>query len=245
MIPKIIHYCWLSGDLYPEKIQHCINSWKKTLPDYKFILWDTKRFPIDNSIWVKESFEAKKYAFAADYIRLYAVYNYGGIYLDCDVEVFKSFDSLLNLPYFIGNESFADRVEVAAFGAEKGTSWIKECLQYYENRHFIQYDGKYDDIVMPDVIFNILSPKYTFCNITSITEFSVDKKRFNIFPKDWFCANVHLNKDDKNPTYIISSSTYCVHHFANSWIKMNSMKFFFLKILSRFNIKVNRKVEWR
>lgn len=86
MIPKKIHFCWLSGDEFPPLIQYCIDTWEKVLPDYEIILWDTKRFDINSIAWVKEAFEAKKYAFAADYIRLYAVYTEGGIYLDSDVE---------------------------------------------------------------------------------------------------------------------------------------------------------------
>ena len=85
MIPKIIHYCWLSNDPYPAKIQHCINSWKKKLPGYEIKLWNLQNFPLEKSEWVKQAFEAKKYAFAADYIRCYALYTYGGIYLDSDV----------------------------------------------------------------------------------------------------------------------------------------------------------------
>ena len=99
MIPKVIHYCWLSGDPIPEKLQRCMDSWKKFLPDYEFVLWDLERFDIKTSQWVKEAFEARKYAFAADYIRLYAVYNYGGIYMDMDVEVVRPFDDLLASPY--------------------------------------------------------------------------------------------------------------------------------------------------
>ena len=102
MIPKILHLCWLSGDAYPAKIAKCIDSWKRVLPDYDIILWDTKRFPLSQSQWVREAFEKKKYAFAADYIRFYALYTMGGIYLDSDVEVLKSFDDLLDLPYFMG-----------------------------------------------------------------------------------------------------------------------------------------------
>ena len=89
MIPKIIHYCWLSNDPIPEKLQEYMKSWKEKLPDYEFKLWNFDCFDINSSQWVKEAFEAKKYAFAADYIRLYAVYNYGGIYMDMDVEVIK------------------------------------------------------------------------------------------------------------------------------------------------------------
>ena len=105
MIPKVIHYCWLSGDPIPEKLQRCMDSWKKFLPDYEFVLWDLERFDIKTSQWVKEAFEARKYAFAADYIRLYAVYNYGGIYMDMDVEVVRPFDDLLASPYILGLES--------------------------------------------------------------------------------------------------------------------------------------------
>ena len=238
MIPKIIHYCWLSGDPYPDKIQHCINSWKKFLPEYEFMLWDTNKFPLDMHVWVKEAFESKKYAFAADYIRLYAVYSYGGIYLDCDVEVLKPFDDLLSLPYFIGRESFENRVEVAAFGAEKGNLWIKMCLNYYENRHFKKSETLYDTIVMPDVIYNVLSPHYRFNKIDSIEEFVNDEQLFNVFPNNWFCANIHLKPTDELPTYMISSETYCVHHFANSWIKVSWKRKLWLTVLRLYyNLK--------
>lgn len=236
MIPKVIHYCWLSGDPYPDKIQHCINTWHKFLPDYEIILWDTNRFELDQSEWVKEAFEAKRYAFAADYIRMYAVYNYGGIYLDSDVEVLKKFDDLLNLPYFIGKEGFSDRVEVAAFGAEKGTPWVKDCLDYYEGRHFKQSDGSLDTRVMPDIVHDIIMRKYEIKSIEEIGAFCNVNDVFNEFPNDWFCANVHLHPDDMDSTYIVSDSTYCVHHFANSWVKINKTKLFIKKILVKWGI---------
>ncbi|MFI3262672.1 MAG: hypothetical protein R3Y26_07165 [Rikenellaceae bacterium] len=68
MIPKIVHYCWLSGDPIPQTLKECMKSWKEKLPDYEFMLWDLKRFELEQSLWVKQAFEAKKYAFAADYI---------------------------------------------------------------------------------------------------------------------------------------------------------------------------------
>lgn len=100
MIPKKIHYCWLSDDPMPEKLLKCVESWKKYLPDYELVKWDLKKFPLSKNPWVREAFENKKYAFAADYIRLYALATEGGIYLDSDVEVLKSFDDLLKYPYF-------------------------------------------------------------------------------------------------------------------------------------------------
>ena len=118
MIPKIIHLCWLSGDEYPPMIKKCIESWKRYLPDYEIMLWDTKRFDVNSVLWTKQAFECKKYAFAADYIRLYALYHYGGIYLDSDVLVYKSFDDLLDLPYFIG-EDFGYNLRKSLLGVKQ------------------------------------------------------------------------------------------------------------------------------
>ena len=95
MIPKIIHYCWLSGDPFPDLINKCIDSWHNILSDYEFMLWDTRKIDVNSNLWLKQAYENKKYAFAADYIRFFALYHYGGIYLDADVEVLKDFKSLL------------------------------------------------------------------------------------------------------------------------------------------------------
>ena len=123
MIPKILHLCWLSGDPFPKDIQNCIDTWKYYLPDYEIWLWDKEKFDIESTLWTKQAYDSGKYAFAADYIRLYALYNYGGIYLDSDVIVYKSFDDLLNLPYFIG-QAYERQFETAITGAERGLKWI-------------------------------------------------------------------------------------------------------------------------
>ena len=219
MIPKIIHYCWLSGEAYPELVRRCIDSWQRLLPGYEFMLWDTRRFDLEQSLWCRQAFDAGKYAFASDYIRLYAVYHFGGIYLDCDVEVLKPFDDLLHLPYFVGHESLGDRMEMAAFGAEKGTEWVGECLDYYTGRPFIKADGSMDLRVMPDVVHDIISRKRDIVHISDISGFRGGSGVLNEFPNDWFCANVHLHPEDGRPTYIVSENTYCVHHFANAWLK--------------------------
>ena len=117
MIPKIIHYCWLSGEPYPVLVEKCINSWKKNLPEYDFVLWDANRVDTISNLWLKQAYENKKYAFAADYIRFYALYYYGGIYLDADVEVLKTFNDLLDQKQFLGEEAGGD-IEAAVIGAE-------------------------------------------------------------------------------------------------------------------------------
>ena len=215
MIPKLIHLCWLSGDPYPPKIRYCIDSWKKYLPDYEIMLWDTSRFDVNAIPWTRQAFEKKKYAFAADYIRLYAVYNYGGIYLDSDVEVIKSFDDLLNLPYFAGVEVHPDGIEMGAFGAEKGTAWLKDMMEYYEGRDFIGEDGVMGLVPMPYVMGRLISRKYHWTHIRTPEEFDPDPSRFCVLPVYWFCA--HTSDSVHGPWYYVREETHCIHHFANSW----------------------------
>lgn len=164
MIPKIIHYTWFSGDPYPELIQECIDSWKKWMPDYDFKLWDMASVHDIDSVFLKEALKERKWAFAADVVRLYAVYHYGGIYLDTDVMVYRSFDSLLNQQAFIGRENsihvHGSSTDVYlsshCFGAEKGHPFIGRCLRYYNGRHFITSEDKslpmplkYDTTLLP------------------------------------------------------------------------------------------------
>ena len=144
-----------------------MESWKRLLPSYEFKKWDLSLFPLEKSEWVKQAFETKKYAFAADYIRLYALYTEGGIYLDCDVEILKSFDDLLVLPYFICKENSPQGIEAATIGAEKGCPWIGKCLDYYVERSFVGKKGKQDTTVLPAIISQILNKFYDVKNITS------------------------------------------------------------------------------
>lgn len=224
MIPKIIHYCWLSKDPYPLKIGKCIESWKQIIPNYEFILWDMNKCKEEKilSNWIKEAYDLKKYAFAADYIRLYAVYKYGGIYLDTDVEVIKPFDDLLHLPYFICREALGNRVEIAAFGAERNTEWINMCMEYYTNRHFILPNGLLNMKVIPDIIYETLSTRFTIKYITSIESFDGRADTFYLFPNDWFCANIY--SEGKGLIYTISKNTFCIHHFANAWASKKKYK---------------------
>ena len=98
-IPKVIHYCWFSEDPYPPKIAECIASWKKYMPAYKIKRWSAENFDINSVRLVREALEQKKWAFATDYIRLYALYNEGGIYLDSDILLHHNIQHLLQSDY--------------------------------------------------------------------------------------------------------------------------------------------------
>ena len=224
MIPKIIHLCWLSGDPYPAKIAKCIETWKQYLPDYEVILWDTNRFDLNSSVWVKQAFEKKKYAFAADYIRFYALYHHGGIYLDSDVEVIKSFDDLLDLPYFIGAEK-AGTPEAAIMGAERGCDWIKQCLDYYNHRAFVKEDGSLDIRKLPEIMDEQIL-KLKPLRVLSINEskrirtFDFSKEVL-IFNDAYFSPKVFDSREVEITPY-----TYAIHHYQNSWFSPKAIVYY-------------------
>lgn len=198
MIPKIIHYCWLSNDPIPVSMQKYVTKWKELLPEYEFILWNFTRFNIDESLWVKEAFQVKKYAFAADYIRLYALYTMGGIYLDMDVEVVKSFDPLLNRKFILGFE-YDNGIEGGIIGSEPGAEWLEKCLTHYTKRHFIQEDGSYDTTPLPVILFSILKENNFDMN--------------EIFPFDYLTA-----KSLRSGKITITQNTCTIHHFSGTWL---------------------------
>lgn len=237
MIPKIIHYCWLSNEPFPEDVQGCIDTWKKCLPDYEFKLWNFSCFDIEHSQWVKEAFMFRKYAFAADYIRIYALYHYGGIYLDCDVEVLRSYDDLLALPYFIGRERTEEegdvQVEAATLGFEPKHPLLKDILNYYENRKFYLGEKKFDTRTLPHIMLMRIQKNYMWKKINSIEEFDFDQSVISLFPEDFFSPKTWYSHEMD-----ITSNTYSVHHFIGSWKKkekkISKIKFLWFAFLGVF-----------
>lgn len=216
MIPKVIHYCWLSGDPVPKSFQDCMDTWKKHLPDYEFKKWDFGTFDIDSSIWVKEAFEKKKYAFAADYIRMYALYTEGGIYLDMDVEVLKPYDNLLDLDYFICYENNdAHAPEVASFGAEKGCKWVGMVLDYYKDRHFVCEDGTLNTMTLPLVTKTVLLEKgMTFMSVSNVLEASKKcDSSLKLLPFDYFSPKSYATGKITK-----TKNTYSIHQFGGTWL---------------------------
>jgi mannosyltransferase OCH1-like enzyme len=195
MIPKIIHYCWLSTNPIPKKFQKYMWSWKKHLSKYEFILWDFNRFEKKSSIWVSQAFDQGKYSFASDYVRLYAIYNYGGIYLDMDVEVLRPFDELLETDIMIAYEDDNSKaIEVGCFGAVKGNHFIKKCLNYYADKEFS--DPKNLPIVMGDIL-----------------QKSFKDNTINIYPPEYFTA-----KSFYTGRIFTTPNTFTIHHFAGTWL---------------------------
>jgi len=198
-IPPIIHYCWFGGARKSKLIRRCIDSWQKTMPDYEIKCWNEKNFDINSISFVKQAIEKKKWAFASDYVRLHALYTEGGIYLDTDVEIYKSLDPFLQHKFFTGidtrvidgNTMFF--IESAIIGSEKRHEYLAQCMEYYQNRDFILPNGEMDQTMIPDIISNILlsnNPKYEIRDIKQ--EFN---DNFVIYPTSYF-ANSNCKTEE-------------------------------------------------
>lgn len=217
MIPKIIHYCWLSGEQLPDSVLKCIESWERHLSDYQTILWDYNRFPRGKSKWVDQAFDKHKYAFAADCIRLYALYNYGGIYLDSDVEVVKSYNELLYLPYFIGAEQTPYGIEAATMAFPRGSAFIKGILDSYIDKSFVNDDNSLNTEPLPRIVRRYIAANYDYHLIYSKEEFIDRPNVINVFSEDFFSP-----KHYKTRKISTTDNTFSIHHFAGAWVEPSS-----------------------
>lgn len=144
VIPKIIHYCWFGNKEISQQNIEWIDTWKKYCPDYKIVRWDESNYDVNKNRYVKEAYEANKWAFISDYARMDILYNYGGIYLDVDVELISNIDDMLYEDAFICFETPKKVASGLGIGARKNSRIIKRFMDYYEGRSFFMEDGKMD-----------------------------------------------------------------------------------------------------
>lgn len=208
MIPKVIHYCWFGRGQMPELAIKCLNSWKQHLPDYNIVVWNEDSFDIERNRYVREAYQSKKYAFVTDYVRLYALYHHGGIYMDTDVEVIKPLDRFLQHRAFTGCEDDMMCV-TGTMASEKGHPWIEKLLSDYDDRSFILPDGSFDKTPNTKVITDYTISDYGW---QTRNTHQILKDDLNIFPFDFFCA-----KQWRTGKVIITNNTYTIHHFSASW----------------------------
>lgn len=211
-IPKIIHYCWVGGNEKPESVKYCIESWKKFCPDYKIIEWNESNYDFSKNEYMKQAYEAKKWGFVPDYARLDIIYEYGGIYLDTDVELIKNLDDILDCNSFFGFEDTGEGDFFVAcglgFGAEAHNELIKKLRDYYDSVNFINTDGSLN--LMPAPRHNAA----VFKEYGVLMDNSLQDYQGNIFfPSDYFCPKVFKTGKTK-----ITEHTYSIHHFSASWM---------------------------
>jgi len=196
MIPKIIHYCWFGGGEKSELIKHCMESWRKYLPDYEFIEWNETRNEIMGNRFVQSALAKRKFAFASDFARAYALYHFGGVYLDTDVEIKGSLDEFLVHDAVSGFEKPGLAI-TALWGSVAEHPWPQKVLQYYADR-------TYDENEPPNTesITNIVSTEFGIDS--SRDEFQLGKHGVAIYPSSTFCLDL--------------PKTVACHHFDGSWL---------------------------
>ena len=205
---KKIHYCWFGGKQLPRKVKECIKTWKKFLPDYEIIEWNEKNFDINICTFVKQAYENKKWAFVSDYVRIYALYKQGGIYLDTDVKILKDISKIVDKNLFFGYED-SGLVGTAVIGVkEKNNAYIKEILDYYDKLEEFN----------PDIIYNYANP-VIITKILKKYEHNIEGKGIEVFdnniyiyPRDYFFP-LSYNYAEKEYT----ENTCMVHLFNATW----------------------------
>ena len=209
-IPKKIHYCWFGGRPLPEDTLRYIESWRRHCPGYEIKEWNESNFNLDLFPYVREAYDAGKYAFVSDVARLYALVTEGGVYLDTDVEVLRPFDKFLGHAAFSGFED--DRhVTTGILGAEKGSQWARENLEAYANRHFIKPDGTSDSTTNVAVITDYMLRHGLRLDDTR-QEFP---GLITIYPREYFCPrDSYAYSRSKG---IITDNTHAIHYFAGTW----------------------------
>jgi hypothetical protein len=247
LIPKIINYVWLSDDTKPDMIMKCLNTWNK-LPDYKIQEWKSGDFKFEEfPIFVREAYNEKKWAFVTDYLRLWILYNYGGIYLDSDIFLKKDISEFLDNSFFSFIEyhengfkpydNLIDEngnpltdghipgfcIQAAFMGAEKGNNFIKSCMEYYELLHFINEDGSYyDKLIAPD-IYALCAREFGFKYKNELQKLD---DRMTIYPSV-YCAGTLSEINKKN---------YAIHCCAGSWREYSELKRKIKSISNRIKI---------
>lgn len=225
-IPRIIHYVWVGGKEKPENIKRCMKTWEKHLKDYKIIEWNEENFDINSNKFVKQAYKAKKWAYVSDYIRAYAIYNYGGIYLDTDVLVLDDLKAFLDNKAFVGFENHLYPF-TAVFGAEKNHPFVQDMLKYYDELDF-EFDTN-DQMakVNTKIVSEILINKYN-CKVDNQEQ--ILETGIKVYPDYILC----------NP----SKKSSTIHVFTGTWIegKREILKKFVLWLKVRIKSKTSAKL---
>ena len=206
-IPKIIHYCWFGKGEMPQIAKKCIKSWKKYCPDFQIICWNEDNFDFSKNKYMLEAYNAGKWAFVSDVARLQVVYEFGGVYLDTDVELIKPIDDLIETQGFMGFDEKGIIATGLGFGAEKGNQIIGEFLKDYQDISFILPDGSFDLTPCPDrntstlkrLGMDISNTNQTFLNMVFLPE-------EYLCPMDYYTGKKNITKN-----------TYSIHHYSASW----------------------------
>lgn len=211
IIPKKIHYCWFGKSKMSEIHEKCLESWRKTCPDYEIIRWDENNYDYKKNRYMYEAYKKKKWGFVPDYARLDIVLNEGGVYLDTDVFLYKSLDYLISNEMFCcasaeGNSAFG-----LGFGAVKGCSLIKELRDVYDDVLFVEEDGK----------MNLRACSYYQDPVLRLHGFSLKNEYQKIGNIVYYPSSVMNPEGTGGVVDSTNANTVGKHLGANSWMNID------------------------
>ena len=214
LIPRKIHYCWFSENPIPDSLQKCIDSWKEKCPNYEIICWNEKNYDVNQRRYTAEAYANQKYGFVADVARFDILYEYGGIYLDTDVELLNSLDEMLYQEAFIGTEKWGNINSGGGCGAVPHHPMIKALLQSRENISFVREDGKlnldtngiYETGVFLEHGFEVKNETQVINNMT-------------VYPPLVFHPLDYITCEQNRVP-----ETFSVHYFSGTWMDAKEIK---------------------
>ncbi len=213
-IPPKIHYCWFGRGEMPKMMKKCLKSWKKYCPGWEIVRWDEDSFDVNSTLWTKQAYEAKKYAFVADYVRLKVLYDQGGVYMDTDIELIKPMDEFLQHEAFSGFETPA-QVQTGVMGAVAHHPMVRKWLSFYDGRPYI-VDG--EGCMTPNVKF---MTEYLQADGFQLNDQYQEIAGVAIYPQTWFCPMSAVSIEKK-----ITKDTHVIHHFTSTWRTEKALKDF-------------------
>ena len=212
-IPKTIHYIWFGRGEKSDLINSCVAQNKNILANWKFIEWNEDNYNINACRYIKEAYEAKKYAFASDYARFDILYKNGGVYLDTDVELLKAFPNEYLLDEgFSGVESNNKIAPGLVFACKAKNPLVREILEDYQKDNFLMENGSYNLETVVDRVTRIFK-RHGF----QITGEKQELDGFLIYPCEYFCAYDFVTDE-----FDITSKTVSIHHYTATWVPLKS-----------------------
>ncbi|MDR1927778.1 MAG: glycosyl transferase [Oscillospiraceae bacterium] len=215
MIPKIIHYCWFGGKPFPPLAEKCMESWHRHCLGWQIMRWDETNFDPHINAYAQEAYDAQKWAFVSDVARLWALKQYGGFYLDTDVELIKPLDCFLEENFLIGLE-FHRIVATSLIGAAPENKIICELLSKYDEKHFLLPNGQTDRTANVKLFTSYFREK---CGrkIRNVLYKGAD---FSVYPSDYFSP-----KDSRTGFVFLTKHSSAIHHFSTSWYEAEELAF--------------------
>ncbi len=193
------------------------------MPDWEIREWNEENYDVNKNSYIQKAYEEKMWAFVVDYARFDILNQFGGVFLDTDVELLRRIpEGILSNEGFTGFENPGRVNPGLVYGSIPGQKILKEIMQAYESKEFGgMVDGRRENIV--DVVSSVLARGGMKVN----GEFQMVGK-VAVYPMDYFCC---FNFETQG--FEITDNTVSIHHYFASWTSWHSkLHFKIIKVVA-------------